>query len=133
MAWKKAPPELVSAFDALVTAYPQAERRSMFGYPAVFLNGNMVAGLHEDRLVMRLDDDTAAEAKRRGASDFEPMAGRPMKGWVAVPEPVVAEGRLVRGWIAQAFHHVATMPAKRVRTAKKPTPAKSTRRARSRS
>jgi len=80
MAWKKSPPALVAAFDALVAPYEQTERRSMFGYPAAFLHGNMVVGLHEDRIVMRLDDPTAAAAKRCGARDFEPMAGRPMKG-----------------------------------------------------
>jgi TfoX/Sxy family transcriptional regulator of competence genes len=113
MAWKKSPPELVAAFDALVAPYEQAERRSMFGYPAVFLNGNMVVGLHENRIVMRLDDPTAAAAKRRGARDFEPMVGRPMKGWVAVPEEVARDRALVGGWISRAFGHVGAMPKKK--------------------
>ena len=123
MAWKKSPPGLVSAFDALVVSYPKAERRSMFGYPAVFVDGNMVAGLHEDRLVLRLDDQTAAEAKRRGARDFAPMPGRPMKGWVAVPEALVADRGPVGGWIERAFRHVAEMPPrqKKVRAKKAAT------------
>ena len=123
MAWKKSPPGLVSAFDTLVAPYPKAERRSMFGYPAVFVNGNMVVGLHEDRLVLRLDDETAAETKRRGARDFEAMPGRTMKGWVAVPQALVVERGPVPGWIERAFHHVAAMPPKqqKVRAAKTTT------------
>ena len=116
MAWKKSPPGLVSAFDTLVAPYPKAERRSMFGYPAVFVNGNMVVGLHEDRLVLRLDDETAAEAKRRGAGDFQPMAGRTMKGWVAVPQALVAGRGPVPGWIERAFRHVAEMRAAKTTT-----------------
>jgi TfoX/Sxy family transcriptional regulator of competence genes len=112
--WKKSPPELVSAFDALMVRCKKAERRSMFGYPAAFVNGNMFAGLHEDRLVLRLDDDSAEEAREHGARDFEPMPGRAMKGWVAVPRAMV-EDELIRGWLDQAFRHASRMPAKKAR------------------
>ena len=76
MTWKKSPPALVASFDALVAPFCDAERRSMFGYPAVFVNGNMFAGLHENRLVLRLDDESAGEAKQHGARDFEPKPAR---------------------------------------------------------
>src|SRR2546426_12839119 len=33
-----------------------------------------LAGLHEDRFVLRLEDDDLAEAKRLGAKDFESIA-----------------------------------------------------------
>src|SRR5262249_16329818 len=119
MAWKKAPPELVTAFDALVAPYEQAERRSMFGYPAVFLHGNMVVGLHENGIAVRRDAPTAGAAKQGGARDFEPMKGRPMKGWVAVPEELAHDRALVGAWIARAFAHVGTMPKKKAAAKKK--------------
>jgi TfoX/Sxy family transcriptional regulator of competence genes len=110
--WKKSPPDLVEAFDALVSPYGRARRRSMFGYPAAFLAGNMVCGLHEDRLVLRLDPRTAATAKKRGARDFEPMPGRCMRGWIAVPRQLVANHPLVERWLESAFRHAAALPAK---------------------
>src|SRR5438046_9279026 len=111
MAWKKSPPGLVSAFDTLVASYPKAERRSMFGYPAVFVEGNMVAGLHEDRLVLRLDDEPAAAAKRRGAGDLRPMACGTMQGWVAVPQALVVGRGPVRGWTKRAVRAVGGVAA----------------------
>jgi TfoX/Sxy family transcriptional regulator of competence genes len=117
MAWKKSPPELVAAFERLTAGYA-VERRSMFGYPAAFVKGN-VRRLHEDRLVMRADDDAIADAKRRGATDFEPMAGRPMKGWMAVPGKLVANEALVRGWLDGAYRHISAMPAKKKKAAKR--------------
>jgi TfoX/Sxy family transcriptional regulator of competence genes len=111
MAWKKSPPELVSAFERIVPDRREVERRKMFGYPAAFVNGNMFVGLHEDRLVLRLDDETAGEAKRHGATDFEPMPGRAMKGWVAVPHERLDESR-ARAWIERALSHVSDMPGK---------------------
>jgi TfoX/Sxy family transcriptional regulator of competence genes len=113
--WKKSPPDLVEAFDALVSPYGRAQRRSMFGYPAAFLAGNMVCGLHEDRLVLRLDPRAAAAAKKRGACDFEPMPGRSMRGWIAVPHKLVANHELVERWLESAFRHAAAMPARQTR------------------
>jgi TfoX/Sxy family transcriptional regulator of competence genes len=58
MAWKKSPPELVQRFEK-VAASLGTERRKMFGYPASFVHGNMFAGLHEDRFVLRLGRSTS--------------------------------------------------------------------------
>jgi len=121
MAWKKSPPALVASFADLVAPFRDAERRSMFGYPAAFVKGNMFAGLHEDRLVLRLDDAMAAAAKQRGARDFEPMPGRTMKGWVAVPHTLV-EDRAVPTWLERAHQHARTMKAKTRKKARKPKP-----------
>src|SRR5216110_404226 len=68
MAWKKSPPELIAAFARVVPSGGGAERRPMFGYPAAFVNGNMFAGLHDDRVVLRRDEAGIAEAKQHGAT-----------------------------------------------------------------
>ena len=112
MAWKKSPPELVSAFDRLVPATRAVERRTMFGYPAAFVGGNMFAGLHEDRFVLRLGDEDLAAAKRLGAKDFEPMPGRAMKGWIILPAGLLADDAKVSRWIKRARSHVSALPVK---------------------
>src|SRR4051794_376671 len=80
MAWKKSPDWLVESFTAVVP--PGIEKRQMFGYPAAFVQGNMAFGLFEDHLVMRVGEPDLLDLRNRGATAFEPMAGRPMKGWV---------------------------------------------------
>ncbi len=133
MPWKKSPPELIAAFARVVPAGGGAERRPMFGYPAAFVNGNMFAGLHEDRVVLRLDAAGIAEAKQEGAADFEAM-GRRMSGWVAVTGPLTADEPALRRWVARAFRHTATLPPKARRKAAgsrpKPRAAARSRRAR---
>jgi len=119
--------ELVSLFDRVVPADPAVERRKMFGYPAAFVRGHMFAGLHEDRLVLRLGDDALAEAKQRGAQDFEPMSGRPMRGWVVVPREVLADVGLTGRWITRALRHVSQMPLKVKRPMAKKTATRRTR------
>ncbi len=117
MAWKKSPPALLATFERVVPSGGGAERRPMFGYPAAFVNGNMFAGLFEDSVVLRLDEVGAAEARRIGATDFEPMPGRRMVGWVAVGEKHAADEPALRRWVARAFRHVQTLPPKAKRTA----------------
>jgi len=57
MKSKPSPPELVRAFEASVASLRGAERRKMFGYPAVFVNGNMFAGLVRDSMILRVARD----------------------------------------------------------------------------
>ena len=76
--WKKAPERWVEAFDASLPGYPGAERRKMFGYSCVFLNGNMVAGLHEVGLVIRLPPEERQALEAADGKPFEPMPGRVM-------------------------------------------------------
>ena len=91
--WKKAPPELVALFDAVLSAEPRAERRAMFGYPAAFVNGNMVTGLHQDDWMVRLAEPDRAELIAMGGRTFEPMPGRPMREYVVLPQAVLRERR----------------------------------------
>ena len=50
----KSPPELVERFDAAAERHPDAERRKMFGYPALFVGGNLATGLFADTWMVRL-------------------------------------------------------------------------------
>lgn len=56
MAWQKSSPELIARFGACLPDDPLIERRQMFGYPCAFVNGKMFVGLHEENLIMRLDE-----------------------------------------------------------------------------
>ena len=86
MAWKKSSTALVEAFHPALPGDGRVERRQMFGYPCAFVNRNMFTGLHEENLVVRLDADARAELLRvKGARAFEPMPGRVMREYVAVP------------------------------------------------
>ena len=52
----KSSPELVARFDEVAARHPAAQRRKMFGYPAMFVGGNFATGLFEESWVVRLAD-----------------------------------------------------------------------------
>lgn len=112
-AFTKAPEENVQRFENAMKDFPMATQRKMFGYPAAFVNGNMFAGLFQDRMFLRLsDEDRAAIRKEYGTPLFEPMPGRPMRGYVEVPRYVLNSPRLLRTWLTKGMEYVKTLPAK---------------------
>lgn len=111
--FSKSPPELVERFRSITAEIPGTEPRQMFGYPAVFVGGNLVTSLHEARWIVRLpDDDRATLAALPGAGPFEPMPGRPMNGYVALSSPIVDDDAAVRHWVDRAVAHARGLPPK---------------------
>lgn len=111
--FEKSPPELVARFDAAAERFPEAVRRKMFGYPALFVGGNLVTGLFARSWMIRLgDEERATLLALPGAGPFEPMPGKPMKGYATLPGDVVDDDAKLDAWIARAIDHGKTLPAK---------------------
>src|SRR5512143_121185 len=105
-AFTKAPDEMVRLFENALKDFPMATQRKMFGYPAAFVNGNMFAGLFQEEMFLRLsDEDRAAIRKEYGTPLFEPMPGRPMRGYVLVPRYVLKSPRLLRTWLTKGMEY----------------------------
>jgi TfoX/Sxy family transcriptional regulator of competence genes len=103
---------LVERFDAVAARHPQARRRKMFGYPALFVGGNYATGLYEESWVVRLAADDLQALLDAGGEGFSPMPGRSMKGWASLPPAVVADDAALDGWLAKALEFAASLPAK---------------------
>ena len=112
-SFSKSPPELVERFGAVLDRYPDAQRKKMFGYPAAFVGGNMATGLFADTWVVRLPDAEIEPAKAAGAGSFEPMPGKPMKAFVAIPAADIDDDAAIARWVERGLAHAASMPAKK--------------------
>lgn len=111
---KKSPPALVERFATVLDRYPQAQRRQMFGYPAAFVGGNMATSLFQDRWVVRLGDPEREQLmKLDGSGPFEPMPGRPMKGFAVVPPSLIDDDAALEPWLKRAIAHAASLPPKK--------------------
>ncbi|HEX6513452.1 MAG TPA: TfoX/Sxy family protein [Chloroflexota bacterium] len=120
MDWAKSPPELAALFDQVAPTAPAVQRRQMFGYPAAFVNGNMFAGLHQANLVLRLPEPALAEfLAQNDARPFEPMPGRPMRGYAVAPPALLADKPALSAWLERAFEAAAQLPPKEKKPAKR--------------
>jgi hypothetical protein len=117
----KSPPELIDRFGMILERFPELEQRKMFGYPAAFVAaGHMVTGLHGASWIVRLAEPEQEELRGEGGADFEPMPGRPMKGFLSLPNDVVIDDEALAKWIGKAQVHAASLPPKKPKKPKKP-------------
>ena len=109
----KSPPELVERFGRVMGGRPRVTIRKMFGYPAAFTNEQMFTGLFGAKWMVRLPDDARAELLAiDGAEPFEPMPGRPMKGYAVFTAAIVEQDEALMAWVERAQAHAATLPPK---------------------
>jgi TfoX/Sxy family transcriptional regulator of competence genes len=88
------------------------EEKKMFGGIGFLLNGNMLVGVWNASLIVRLGPDEGDEAlKEPHVKEFD-ITGRPMKGWVLVGPQGVADEEQLDGWIRRAVKFVGKLPAK---------------------
>lgn len=121
-AFTKAPQQVVDTFGAAIANLPGVERRTMFSYPAAFANGNMLACVFQDRIMVRLSEaDRAKALEIKGAKPFEPSPGRAMREYIDFPPAVSDVPKELRAWIKRGLAYVNTLPAKKAKVAKKGT------------
>lgn len=93
---------------------PGMGEKKMFGGICFTLNGHMMVGIVKDSLMVRLGEDAAQAAlHRRGARPMN-FTGKPMKGYLFVDPPGIAEDRDLEAWIGWARSFVSALPAKPV-------------------
>ena len=110
--WRKADAAHVDRFHEAVAGIEGVEVRKMFGYPAAFVGGNMAAGLHQETVMVRLPEEERLARLDEGWSLFEPMPGRPMREYVALPVTVFEDPAATRRWIERAAAYTRTLPPK---------------------
>jgi TfoX/Sxy family transcriptional regulator of competence genes len=120
MNLQKPSPDLANLFNSVLPDDPTVERRKMFGFPAAFVNGNLFASAHQTQVVVRLPDDAYATLLALpGASPFEPMPGRSMRGYAVLPESMQTHLDELREWMNLSFEWVAKLPPKKPNSSKR--------------
>ncbi|MGH7620180.1 MAG: TfoX/Sxy family protein [Gemmatimonadaceae bacterium] len=127
-AFTKAPPETIERFDALTKEIASLDRRTMFSYPSVFLNGNMLACVFQSRIMLRLSDaDRARFLALPNTRLFEPSPGRAMREYVEAPPAEQMPVPELREWLERGMSYVESLPAKKKTTKAKTTKPKKRR------
>jgi TfoX/Sxy family transcriptional regulator of competence genes len=112
--FKKTPQALIDLVAARVEGKAVTMRR-MFGGVGCFVNGTMFAGAHQDAVFLRLPQDQQEALKKRydEVTSFEPMAGRPMREYVTLPESVYGDGNEFDELLEKSRHYAASLPPRR--------------------
>ena len=113
MDWKKVTPELKALLETSMSSL-DCEKRAMFGAPTYFKNNNMFAGIHGNTISMRLSDKDRQEilAKYKDVKPFEPMEGRLMKEYIALPASLYNNKAVLQEWLNRSFLYASSLPPK---------------------
>jgi TfoX/Sxy family transcriptional regulator of competence genes len=119
----KPSPGLITEFRAMAPQLSHGGLRKMFGYDAVFVNGNMAVGLWQNTCVVKVSPaDQALLLKRGLAVPFAPMKGRVMTGWLELSEELAHDPEELLAWSQRAVSFIATLPPKVKKASKKAAP-----------
>jgi TfoX/Sxy family transcriptional regulator of competence genes len=108
----KADDESKALFRTLVPDDERVTVKPMFGAVAAFANGWMFMGLFATELFVRLNDEDDAAVRQAGGTDLEPMPGKPMRGYVTIPN-WRSEQAAVRAWGLKSLAHTMSLPPKK--------------------
>jgi TfoX/Sxy family transcriptional regulator of competence genes len=120
--WEKPNERLVKLLEETVANLEfdePVDYRPMFGCPAYFTGGNMFAGVWQETLMLRLSEQDRLEVAAAGGVPFEPMPGRTMKEYVALPPDMVADRDTAAPWVRKAAGYAASLPPKEKKPRKK--------------
>jgi TfoX/Sxy family transcriptional regulator of competence genes len=118
-----APEAVVELFHAGLEGLPEVELRKMFGYPCAFVRGQMLTGIFQDHIMLRLSgEDRAKCLKLPGVKPFEPIPGRVMREYVELSADIMNSPAALKRWIKRGLAYVETLPPK-VKKARRPKAA----------
>lgn len=96
----------------IVSQWENTNAKNMFGGVCHLLNGNMVAGVYKDYLILRMGVEEAEQALENPHVRMFDITGRPMKGWVMVSEDGFVTKEELTLWLNKARTFVETLPPK---------------------
>src|SRR5919198_1565611 len=99
-------------FQSLVPERPDVRVKPMFGNVSAFVNGNMFMGLFGSDLFLRLPDEARESLRKAGGGQFEPMPGRPMRGYVILPASWRRQPKRIREWVDRSLAWAQGLPPK---------------------
>lgn len=110
--WRR-PSEALGELLAEATAELDCEPRRMFGCPCYFVNNNMFVGIHQETVILRLspDDREEIQAQYDEVGSFDPMGGRPMREYMAIPEELMDDDAF-SGWLDRSYGYASSLPPK---------------------
>jgi TfoX/Sxy family transcriptional regulator of competence genes len=103
--------ENLDARVAVVALPWGAERKKMFGGTGYLISGNMMAGVHRERLVLRLSEEMGAAALQEPFTAPFDITGRPMKGWLMLDAEKLDDAALLV-WLEKARAFAESLPPK---------------------
>jgi TfoX/Sxy family transcriptional regulator of competence genes len=120
MAWKKPSEELSKFLEETVASF-NVKKKTMFGCPVFFAHDNMVTGVFENDIFIRLSEKDRKKiiSEYDEVIPFEPLKGRIMKEYVVIPDHLYNDPEKFQELLNLSYDYVLTLPSKKIKPKKK--------------
>ena len=114
LPWPKPSPEKTALLD-IMTKDLNSVKRMMFGNPAFFIDGKMFTGVLGETVFLRLGEVRikAFQTEYPNAVNFEPVKGRFMKEYMAVPQQLMTNDLDLKRWLKESYDFTRSLPKKK--------------------
>lgn len=94
---------------------PGLEEKKMFGGVGFLLHGNMLVGVWQTSLIVRIGPEAYQAALHEPYVREFDLTGKPMRGWILIEAEGVESDEQLADWIKRAMNFVTTLPQKAVK------------------
>jgi TfoX/Sxy family transcriptional regulator of competence genes len=91
---------------------PGLEAKKMFGGMCYMLNGNMLCGVVDNRMIVRLGKERQTEAMTQPHTRPFDYTGKAMSGWLMVEEQGCEAEEDLADWVQVCLEYVRPLPPK---------------------
>ena len=109
MAYNK---QIEQRIDALISSWPDIEKKKIFGGVCYLTRGNMCFGIWQEHLIVRTDPVTAQQQLQRDHVRQFDVTGKPMKGWLMVSAEGWPSDPALTEWLVMGREFSITLPEK---------------------
>ena len=104
--------ELAERITQVLGPLPGLASKKMFGGMCYLLHGNMLCGVIDDRMIVRLSKEAHAEAMTRPHTHPFDYTGKAMTGWLTVGAEVCQTDEDLADWVQICLDFARTLPPK---------------------
>ena len=116
MAWKKPSEELSIFLEESIKSF-DVKKKKMFGCPVFFSNDNMLTGVFENDIFIRLSEKDRKKiiSENDEVIQFEPLKGRVMKEYVILPDHLYNDPETFQELLNLSYKYVSSLPSKKAK------------------
>ena len=104
--------ELAERIRAFLKDKPGIDEKKMFGGICFLLHGNMVCGVLNNDLIVRVGPEKYGDSLRFPHARPFDITGRAMKGWIMVSAEGHKKSQDLAYWVKQGLAFTSQLPAK---------------------
>ncbi len=89
--------------DRILELVDGSTARRMFGGVGIYAEGKMFALSHEERIYLKVDDESRAEFDQLGSGPFRPNERQTLKSFYELPDEVASDDAELAAWLHRAI------------------------------